>query len=852
MTYEYETAASHCCARHAGDFTLPGAKAHYPPDIQLEPVHLDIALRFDIPAAAAEGVATHIIRARRSGHTHLRLHAVDLDVQSVTDVDGRDVSHRYDGREIHIDWADAFDAGEERRLAVAYRVQGPSTGMYFSSPDDAYPERPFYVATDNETERARHWLPTVDLPTVRPTLEFHLTADAAYEILANGALVEETANDDGTKTAHWKLEQPCPSYLTCISIGDYVRFDDEPYNGIPVAYFTSKDFTPDDLQRSFGRTRDMLAWISEKLDFPFPYPKYFQFGLPYYGGAMENISLVAWDDVFVLDENLAKEWTWLVDQINIHEMAHSYFGDLIVCRDFAHAWLKESWATYIETLWLEHSKGVDERDYDFYTNVMAYAHEADEVYQRPIVTREFNHSWQMYDRHLYPGGAARMHMLRKELGDDTFFAGVREYVKRFAYKVVETADYRRTLEEVSGRSLVKWFDQWIHGKGYPKLKASFSFDKKKGEGTFSIEQTQVDEKQGVGAFDMPLDIGWVVGGKLETRTVQLEKAKHTFVIRSEAEPEQVRIDPHNRSVFTLEFDPGRDKLAKQITDAPDVIGRIRAGSELAKDGSAKNVATVKDAYMREPFWGVRVRFAEALAKAGSQAALDALAEIIGHEQDGLVLEPLLRHVAKHRDEGIAKAIEARLDAGFGMYRATQAAYEALGAQRENAPMQRLIGAATQCDPYGFDQTGAFRGLAASRNEEAAKHLLARIPYGATSNRSRPFALHALGGLGRLQEKRVREQIVEQLVDGLRDPVDRVRDAAVTALKFAGAPEAIAALEAYGKSVSDQDRVAVDRAVGAIRAAQKPSAASQEKALEELRDKLRKLEETVGKLEAKMQ
>ncbi len=504
------------------EFTLPGAEAHYPPDLTLEPIHLDIDLRIDVEKARAAGTVTHTIRAHAPQARTLLLHAVDFEDVRVEDPAGRALGHRYDGRELEITWDEAFAAGEERQVAIHYVVQEPTTGLFFSKPLPAYPERATYAATDHETERARHWLPTIDLPNVRPTLDVRLRADARFTILGPGLLQGEVKHEDGTKTAHWKLEQPCPSYITCFAIGDFVSFDDGEFEGRPLAYFTTNHFASADLERSFGRTRDMMAWMEKKLDHAFPYPKYYQFALPGFGGAMENISLVSWDDVFVLDETMAKEMTWLVDQVNVHEMAHSYFGDMIVCRDYAHAWLKESWATYIETLWLEDSKGEDEARYDVYTNIDAYAKEADNAYKRPIVTRRFNQSWQMYDRHLYPGGAARLHMLRKDLGDDVFFDGVKAYVKRYAHQVVETADFRRELERASGRSLGKFFDQWIHGLGYPQLKASATFDAKAGELTVTVEQKQVDEKAGVGLFDLPLDIGWVVDGALHTQQIRLE------------------------------------------------------------------------------------------------------------------------------------------------------------------------------------------------------------------------------------------------------------------------------------------------------------------------------------------
>ncbi|MFQ5653192.1 MAG: M1 family aminopeptidase [Planctomycetota bacterium] len=153
---------------------------------------------------------------------------------------------------------------------------------------------------------------------------------------------------------------------------------------------------------------ELLRWLTERLGRPFPLRKYYQIALPEIGGAMENISLVTWDDLAVLDEEHAREWGHVVDTINIHEMAHACFGDTIVCRHFEHSWLKESWATYIETVWLEETRGGegrDERDHDLYCSAQRYFREARERYVRPIVTREYSSSWDLFDMHLHPGGA---------------------------------------------------------------------------------------------------------------------------------------------------------------------------------------------------------------------------------------------------------------------------------------------------------------------------------------------------------------------------------------------------------------------------------------------------------------
>lgn len=840
-----------CAERHqpAEGFSLPGAEKHYPPDLELDPIHMDIALDVDLEAESCRGTVTITVEARRSGPSELRLHAVAFEDVEVRDPEGGGLSWSYDGKEITIRWADGFDKEERRRAAVSYRLERPTGGLYFSRPTEAYPDLPWFAATDSETERARHWLPCIDLPNARPRVDFHLRAASRFTILANGALLEEVDHGDGAKTAHWRLDYPCPSYLTCFAIGELVRADDGEFEGRPIAYFASPAFSQDDLRRSFGRTPEMLAWMQAKLGVPFPFPKYFQFALPGIGGAMENISLVSWDDRFVLDETLAREWTRLVDEVNVHEMAHSYFGDAVVIRDYAHAWLKESWATYIEQCWFEDEHGSDEQLYQYYRDAQSYFREADERYKRPIVTREFKSSMELYDRHLYPGGACRLHTLRCELGDDTFWPAVQEYLTRFAGRVVETDDFRQVMEQYSGRSLVRFFDQWFHTPGYPSIKASFKYDGKRKEGTFEIEQTQVDDNAGVPAFVLSADLGWVIDGQLHTMPARIERVKHTIVVPMETEPEQVRFDPFATVLHKLDLNPGDDRLRRQLTGASDVIGRILAGRELAKTGTRKSIEAIRDAYGKEPFWGVRVELAGVLAEAGSEAAIETIADLVRQETDPLVLEPLIRAAGKFRDPGVRSAIEGRLASGIP-YRATAAAYEALGAQREEAPLETLAAAAAVPGYGGHAQGGAFHGLAATRREEALPLLMERVAYGATSSRARPAAVAALGEIGKLEEKRARERIVERLTDLLRDPSRGVRSAAVGALQTIGAREAIGALSAYQAPLPTQEQVRIDRALQAIRKGEEPKVAALEKQVEELREQLRKLQDSIGRLEAR--
>jgi aminopeptidase N len=457
----------------------------------------------------------------------------------------------------------------------------------------------------------------------------------------------------------------------------------------------------------------------------------------------------------------------------------------------------------------------------------------------------------MYDLHLYPGGAVRLHMLRCLLGDETFWAGVRLYVERFAEQVVETDDFRRVMEEVSGRSLGRFFDQWFHRAGYPHLSVDFEWDAESRRGTFMIEQKQAEpDGKDDAIFELEFELAWTAGGTTSARRVVLDRAKQSFAFAMDSDPEQVRVDPRHELVLKLDFAPGDRRLRAQL-QAKDVVGRIQAAAESCKSGTAANVRAVRDACAAEGFWGVRVAMVRALAGAGTRASIDALIEVLAREEDPRVIEAGLRASLSIRDDALAVAVEGLLDDGLP-YRASAAALEFLGAQREQAPVERLADAAASESYAGIVQAGALRGLAHSRSEDALEALLERSAEGRTSNRARPIAAESLGNLARLLERRPRERAVDRLVDLLRDPSHRVRGASVRGLDAARAREAVGALERHRTALAVQDQAIVDRVLRSIRGSHEPRIGALEKQLEEMRARVRKLDERMERLSAEME
>lgn len=212
--------------------------------------------------------------------------------------------------------------------------------------------------------------------------------------------------------------------------------------------------------------------------------------------------------------------------------------------------------------------------------------------------------------HTYPGGAWRIHMLRALLGDEAFWSGVKSYVATFSQKTVQTSDFQTALEQASGLNLTRFFDEWIYSKGYPKVKADYSYDKKTNLVKVSLSQTQVDEKNGIPLFAFPLEIEISdENGNVFTTTAEFDREEQTtaFIpIPNGSNPHILRIDPEGKVLFSLELSADDDILENTAKSAKDIHSRIHAYYVLIKSGSRASLKTVQRLIKDEPFHSVRV------------------------------------------------------------------------------------------------------------------------------------------------------------------------------------------------------------------------------------------------------
>lgn len=397
-------------------FELPGAKPHYSPDKpgQVEHIFLDLAL--DIPHQSYQGTCKIRLNPVRDDVTHLMLDAVNLQIDSVT-IDGTQQPFDYDGEQLRILLREIPTPGKALTLAIAYRCEKPQRGLYFIGPTDDYPDKPVQVWTQGEDEDSRFWFPCFDYPGQLSTSEIRVRVPQPYIAVSNGELVD-TQEDGDSKIYHWMQKQVHPTYLMTLAVGDFEVIQDH-WRDIPVTYYVEKG-RQEDGQRTMGKTPQMIEFFSQVFGYDYAYPKYAQVCVAdFIFGGMENTSTTLLTDRCLLDERAALD-NRNAESLVAHELAHQWFGDLLVINHWSHAWVKEGMATYSEVLWTEREYGADEAAYYRLGEMRSYLSEDKTRYRRPMVTHIYREAIELYDRHIYEKGACVYHMLRTALGMSRF------------------------------------------------------------------------------------------------------------------------------------------------------------------------------------------------------------------------------------------------------------------------------------------------------------------------------------------------------------------------------------------------------------------------------------------------
>ncbi len=835
-------------------FELPGAKPHYNPDRPGQVNHISLDLHLDIPNQSFNGICTTKITPVRKGINQLNFDAVDLNIESVM-IAGVSQPFDYDGEKLQINLLQpTTDVTID--VEIAYGVDHPQRGIYFIQPDEHYPNKPTQVWTQGEDEDSRFWFPCFDYPGQLATSEIKVKIPAKYMAVSNGELVNtETIGSD--KIFHWHQKQVHPTYLMTLAIGDFAELSDS-WQGIPVTYYVEKG-KETEARISMGKTPQMIEYLSAKYGYKYPYPKYAQVCVDdFIFGGMENTSTTLLTDRCLLDERAAID-NMRTESLVLHELAHQWFGDLVVIKHWSHAWIKEGMASYAEVVWTEKEYGAADAAYYLLNEARSYLAEDSSRYRRPIVTNIYREAIELYDRHLYEKGACVYHMIRGILGDELFDKAIHTFVNDHAHKTVETVDLLRAIDQATGYNLAGLFDQYVFRGGHPDYKVKYSWDNDSNLAKLSITQTQA-KTDSTGSdsqlFDLKIPIGFgYIGKATQTYNLRIHQQQQTFYFPLEQKPDYISFDVDNYILKTVKLEYPVLQLKNQLKYDCDAVSRIYATKALGKKGGLEVVKALATALQEDSFWGMRVEVARTLGKIKLNQAEEALVKGL-EDSDARVRRAVIEALSNFKTESAYATIQNCLSKGDASYYVEASAARCLGGMvsgnlkaKQSTTIELLQDILNT--RAGWNETirsGAIAGLSKMTTLAQAVEVIITYTQPGTPQALRLAAIRALGAVSSGQTPEVVETILEQLESLSGESFFLTQVAVVGALGQMQTPKAIAILQ--NLSAQTPDGRVKRRADEAVSRVQKNIGS--DKAVKELRQEVDKLKKDNQDLKSRLE
>ena len=620
-------------------------------------MHTKLEVRFDYAKAYLYGKEWVTLKPHFYATDSVVLDAKGMDIKDVSIVkpNGKTVlKYAYDGMKLRIKLDKTYGRTDQYTLYIDYvskpnelKVQGSAAitdakGLYFVNPTGEDKEKPTQIWTQGETEASSVWFVTIDKPNQKTTQEIYMIVPDKYVSLSNGILKSQKKNTDGTRTDYWKMDDPHAPYLFFMGVGDYSIIKDVPYKGKEVSYYVEKEYAPY-AKGIFGNTPEMMKFFSEKLGVDYPWAKYSQIvGRDYVSGAMENTTATLHQEsAYQNSRQLLDGNGW--EETIAHELFHQWFGDLVTAESWSHLTVNESFANYSEYLWDEYKYGKDFADAHNYDDMMGYVQSGSEA--KNLVRHQYKDKEDMFDAVSYNKGGRILHMLRNYIGDDAFFKSLNVYLTQNKFKTGEAAQLRLAVEEVTGKDMNWFWNQWYYGSGHPKLKINYNYDIPGIPNTAEviIEQTQKTGK----VFMLPIAVDVYINGKAERYNVWTKTAKDTFYFKAPSKPELINVDADKILLAEKTDNKSEENFIAQFKYAKNYLDRREA-----IDFFAKKTMTDVSKGLTDKFAGIRLFTIQRIAATpfkSDKAVLSTIEDIAKNDKDKKTKAAAISFLVKNAD-----------------------------------------------------------------------------------------------------------------------------------------------------------------------------------------------------------
>ena len=603
-------------------------------------IHTKLKVEFDIPNEEMFGEAWLDLSPHFYKTSKMILDAKGMLIHEILLGDKKLEFHN-DGEQIFIDLDRVYTKDEKLNIYLKYTARPnkvkqkgsaaitEAKGLYFIDPKGVDDNKPTQIWTQGETEASSCWFPTIDKPNQKTTQEIYIKVPDNFLTLSNGLLVSSEKDGKGNRVDYWKMSQKHAPYLFFMGVGEFVVLKDE-WRGKTVDYYVEKEYK-DLAKKIFGNTPEMMEYFSNLLGVDYVWDKYSQIVVrDYVSGAMENTTAVVHGDgAYQSEGDLIDENKW--EPIIAHELFHHWFGDLVTTENWSNLTLNESFANYSEYLWLHHKYGKNFADAHMLKSIEGYK-KGDNI-SKHLVRYDYANKEDMFDAVSYNKGGVVLHMLRNYLGDDAFFTSLKKYLTQNQFTAAEVSQLRMVFEEVSGKDLNWFFDQWYFGAGHPRVNVALDYNLL--EKTVSVTLKQ----SGNEVFYFPLAIDIHEGGKVYRKKVFVDSEEKSFVFSYSKDPQWVNVNADH--VVLGEFSQNKTlRVYKyQYLHGNHISDRKEALRELVKEQSNKDVFELVVKAFDDEFRDIRVFALENIDlsyKHSKRGVIKKIEQLARNEKDNIV------------------------------------------------------------------------------------------------------------------------------------------------------------------------------------------------------------------------
>jgi aminopeptidase N len=511
----------------------------YPRQTGVDIIHYVFRVALTDQSSAISGETTITAKFLRDAVQELNLDLASMNVasgmivQSVRrggplDVPGSAADNlvfTHSANRLHLVLPPASKAGQEFVLTIRYRGTA-AEGLRIGP--NMHGERSFFG--ENWPNLVRNWLPMIDHPYDKATGEFIITAPNQYQVVANGLLIEELDLPNNLRRTHWKQSVPIASWLYTIAVARFSSHAAGAVDGIPIQTWVFPQDRDAGQQLFEDTSRRAMQFFIRNIG-PYSYEKLANVQATGFTGGTEYASAIFYGEKGVSSGRGPV----------VHEIAHQWFGDSVTERDWDDVWLSEGFATYFALLFTEHDEGRDAFVEGLKRSRAQVLQLEQKLPDTPVIHRNLADMTKVLNNLVYQKGGWVLHMLRQEVGTENFWAGIREYYRRYRNGNASTADLRAVFEQVSGKQLDWFFTQWLNRAGVPKIEGAWRYDASR-----RVVEVTLTQSQAAPAFRVKVDVGIVAqpGDVPRVQTIEMSAKQGTFTIPLDAAPAAVVLDPN--------------------------------------------------------------------------------------------------------------------------------------------------------------------------------------------------------------------------------------------------------------------------------------------------------------------